>query len=195
MSNTDPRFDFQVSGFAYDRDSGEFQIYNPELETIPVDSLQSEPSAFVDSLIMRDNKVLLKDVHTGAAVDGLYLIGMPVLQRFLACPDDEMNKILTETQKVMREVQSEVIGRDLSKEPLNAGFMGYNAQLIREGHPVLHVIGNCACISVDYMGFHFEDSDWDTGYTSWSVHNVDGDQQWASLYAGVGYMAYEAAKN
>ncbi len=188
------RLNTNVSGFAFDRDNGEFQIYNPELEIISLDTLRTSPGAFVDALVFRENQVPLREVTVGAAILGLYLMGTPILQRYLTDTTNDLTQVLLETQKVMREVQSAMIDRDLSGEPLNAGFMGYNAEFLREGQPVLSVIGNCACLSVDYDGFMFDESDWDTGYTSWDAHNIDGDQQWASLYAGVGYLSYQASK-
>lgn len=103
---------------------------------------------------------------------------------------DHREAELTATASVMREVMSELDGVDYTEEVFGGGdHMSFRVGMIREGHPLLHVHGNCACLGVDFYHPPFRERAWREGFATYDFHNSDRSAEMIALYAGLGHLA------
>lgn len=65
---------------------------------------------------------------------------------------------------------------------------GFGTSLYRPGHPVFHVLGDCACYGVSPYGM-FGENMWSEGLSEYSLHNIDWKTQLVALHAGAGALA------
>lgn len=194
LSRSDWRYDIGVTELTYDRENESFTLHGWEDEVIDLETLRDDHNIFTRILALTDNTLSLGDANVGIVVDGLCPIGTDKLQHLLSKPSEEVDQTLEETRLVMSEAYSRLANPDAVVDSSNTGYMGFHFGLLRPQHPTLFTLGNCACVGVDPMGIQFDETDWDTGYTSWAVHNVETGIQWISLYAGLGHLSLEASK-
>lgn len=70
------------------------------------------------------------------------------------------------------------------------GHLGFAASLRGEAAGVhLQVLGNCACMGPDPHGNYIE-GQFEEGFAEYGLHNADSQAQRASLYAGLGHLAW-----
>lgn len=105
---------------------------------------------------------------------------------------ENIDSVLAATD-VMHEAYTQFVEDspdDISSER-SVGHFGFNAGLREDGGIHLQVLGDCACMGPDPHS-HTIEGHFENGYAQYELHNADYPMQRASLYAGLGYLAFLA---
>ena len=104
--------------------------------------------------------------------------------------------LMDETTEVMIDAFAD-IRKDTDRKHLqpDTGLFGFSMNRIRGEHPhiVLSVLGRCACMGVSVNGM-IGQSEWDTKFAAFDMHNIDTIEQRLSVLAGLGHLAFRARR-
>lgn len=129
------------------------------------------------------------DVKTPIAIGSmgkLFLlpVGMNSLRYLTPSAQDELRDI------VVNSMMNVYVSFGVAREELHEGsVLGFTFGFTRPGHPLVRVMGDCACLGTDASALTFKSRDWPNGYAEFSLHNAPDPRQRTALYAGIGAVA------
>lgn len=173
--------------FAYDRQLKMFLAGD-----LPIDLHDFDPYQFNPHRLNIENDDIAVDEMSN---NSLYLnqighlIAGPALHAWTA-----KNPVaLKDTRTIMHQALTSFLDDESAQEISDSegGHMGFAAGLREDGGIHLQVLGNCACMGPDPQAL-FIDNRFEHGYAQYDLHNADSQMQRASLYAGLGHLAFSA---
>jgi hypothetical protein len=116
-------------------------------------------------------------------------IGGPRLHEYVASNPESVEAAVKVMIDLFSRLEPQIPAEDLKE---GGGFMGFNAYQNEDTSLRLQVFGNCACLGVSYPGVYLEGVE--KGFAEYDLHNADSQSQRASLYAGLGHLAFLASE-
>lgn len=172
--------------FSYNAEAGEFLI--GESRVLLADYPDHEPTMVADAITPETAEELAKG---SALLLGFFgrLYQTPRMTAWLQSMGDRPERQVRATvTDVMVDVYAKVSGQELYR-PHGDDPWSFNLRFIRDGHPELSVLGNCACMGVSPDGLIFGRDSWGEGFAEYQQHNVDTDAQNIAIMAGAGTLA------
>jgi hypothetical protein len=118
------------------------------------------------------------------------LFQMPKMYEWLKSLDSKkVAETFDQVSDTMIEAYLELSG--MKRKDMHKGsHWGFGVQFYRPGHPVLTVVGDCACLGVTPHGYMFDEHAWNAGLSEYETHNIDWPAQETTLMAGAGTLAH-----
>lgn len=172
--------------FSYDHSIYAFNIANAQISLADFDpytfsthdtDVDEGDSLLVDALL---HKRLVLPSYGG-------LIAGPTLHEWIG---ENSGTVQRETPKVMYEAFISMVKEPQEISDGSFGHMGFDTRVSETGSLILQVFGNCACMGVNQHGGMIQGIE--EGFAQYDLHNADSQVQRASLYAGIGHLAFVA---
>jgi hypothetical protein len=177
--------EFPPIPFAYDPSKRIFEVGD---DFIPLSQYSSYLQQPVDPISQEQACELISTSKLALNVFGNHM-QMPILYEWLKSLDaNNINRVKETVTDVMMDAYTALDERVSSK--LEKGtHWGFGMGLVRPGHPILNVLGDCACYGVEVHGHIFGEQDWEDGFSEYGLHNIDWPNQKVALFAGAGALA------
>lgn len=171
--------------FAYDPAMRVFEIGNDFVPLSQYDSYEPMPAVPISQ---EQAYELVSTTNLAVGIFGNHF-QMPNMFNWLKSLD---NHALSSVQENITETMIEAY-KELDERPLKlekGTHWGFGMGMLRPGHPILNVLGDCACYGVEVHGKIFSEQDWEDGFSEYGLHNIDWQAQKVALFAGVGALAH-----
>jgi hypothetical protein len=151
-----------------------------------------EPKNLFNALIYQTDVLGLREIHelSAGVMHSDRIVTGPKFYDFLETPQAQL--VLKEAEPIMLDVYNEVHSKIADKSTIGGAY-GFDACRFRQGQAMLSVLGNCACLGPDMYGLIREDQ-WKLKFVEYDLHNIEYPAQMISLFAGLGYIAGNAAQ-
>lgn len=195
LRQEDPEATAPLTPFSFDASTQEFVINGRRMDAAEFDPESIDLADDSDAIQVSElpNHSLYLPTTFGDVVAG------PALHRFTTAHPQFFRVAINNTVAVMADVYESFLDEDqklFEDYPeidiyTSGGHIGFNAGHREDDTIGLQVLGNCACLGPTGNGWLIEGRV-EHGFAEYGLHNADSQTQRASLYAGIGHLAFLA---